>query len=190
MARVLALPVPRVVVPRATGKYLLVILLLVVVGFLTAYPTFLIFMKSFQITRPGEATVWGLKGWEAAFTDPGIKKALITTFALSAVRMTLETGLAIFFAWVITRTDTPFKGGIEFMLWMGYFLPALPMVLGWVLLLDPHYGLINKFLMKVFQLSAAPFNVFSYWGIVWCHLAFSTSVRFLQMTPAFNLRNR
>src|SRR3972149_3533778 len=71
MARVLALPVPRVVVPRATGKYLLVILLLVVVGFLTAYPTFLIFMKSFQITRPGEATVWGLKGWEAAFTDPG-----------------------------------------------------------------------------------------------------------------------
>ena len=59
------------------------------------------------------------------------------------------------------------------------------MTLGWVLLLDPHYGLINKLLMHVFQLSAAPFNLYSYWGIVWCHLAFSTSVRFLLMTPAF-----
>ena len=30
-----------------------------------------------------------------------------------------------------------------------------------------------------------PFDIFSYWGIVWCHIAFSTSVRFLLLTPAF-----
>src|SRR5262249_804971 len=43
----------------------------------------------------------------------------------------------------------------------------------------------NKFLMRVFGLSWAPFDIYSYWGIIWCHLAFSTSVRFLLMTPAF-----
>jgi len=57
--------------------------------------------------------------------------------------------------------------------------------MGWILLLDPYYGLINKFLMYVFALSQPPFDVYSYWGIIWCHLAFSTSVRFLLMTPAF-----
>jgi iron(III) transport system permease protein len=39
--------------------------------------------------------------------------------------------------------------------------------------------------MKVFALSQPPFDIYSYWGIIWCHLAFSTSVRFLLMTPAF-----
>jgi iron(III) transport system permease protein len=57
--------------------------------------------------------------------------------------------------------------------------------MGWILLLDPYYGLINKFLMYLFGLSQPPFDVYSYWGIIWCHLAFSTSVRFLLMTPAF-----
>ena len=47
------------------------------------------------------------------------------------------------------------------------------------------YGLINKFLMYLVGLSQPPFDVYSYWGIIWCHLAFSTSVRFLLMTPAF-----
>ncbi|MCH9009800.1 MAG: iron ABC transporter permease, partial [Chloroflexi bacterium] len=90
-----------------------------------------------------------------------------------------------FFAWAVTRTDLPFKGFIEVALWLGFFLPVLPMTLGWVLLLDPDYGLINKALMYIFGLTKAPLNVFSYWGIVWCHLAFSVSIRFLLLSPAF-----
>jgi iron(III) transport system permease protein len=78
------------------------------------------------------------------------------------------------------------KGFIEMALWLGFFLPLLPITMGWILLLDPHYGLINKFLMRIFALSEAPLNIYSYWGIIWCHLAFSTSVRFMLMTPAFS----
>jgi iron(III) transport system permease protein len=53
------------------------------------------------------------------------------------------------------------------------------------MLLDSRHGLLNVLLMKFFNLSAAPFDVYSYWGIVWCHLTFSTSARFLLITPAF-----
>jgi iron(III) transport system permease protein len=102
------------------------------------------------------------------------------------MRVAITSGLAIFFAWVVTRTDTPLKGFIETMLWLGFFLPLLPMTMGWILLLDPHSGLINKFFMGIFGLSEAPFNIYSFWGIIWCHLAFSTSVRFMLMTPAFS----
>ncbi len=170
---------------RLSWSWIFLPLFITLLVFLLAYPVGLLFVKSFAINRPGQPTALGLEGWIAAFSDPGLPLALANTFSLGALRVAITSVLAIFFAWVVTRTDTPWKGFIELMLWLGFFLPLLPMTLGWVLLLDPHYGLINKFLMKVFQLSTAPFDVYSYWGIVWCHLAFSTSVRFLLMTPAF-----
>jgi iron(III) transport system permease protein len=142
----------------------------------------LLFVKSFVVAG---AYGWTINGWVAAFTDATLPVALGNTFFLAFVRVFITSGLAIFFAWVVTRTNTPLKGFIEVTLWLGFFLPLLPMTMGWILLLDPHYGLINKFFMSVFGLAEAPFDIYSYWGIIWCHLAFSTSVRFILMTPAF-----
>jgi iron(III) transport system permease protein len=163
----------------------LIVLLFATIGFMTAYPVGQIFINSFRVTRPGETASWGLQGWQTAFSDPSIFLALGNTFVLASVRTAISVGLAIFFAWVITRTDTPFKGFIEFMLWLGYFFPTLPMTMGWILLLDPDYGLINKFLQGVFHLASSPFNIYSYSGIIWAHLAYSTCIRFLLITPAF-----
>jgi iron(III) transport system permease protein len=144
----------------------------------------LLLIKSFAASRPGQPTIWGVNGWIEAFTDGNLAIAVGNTFYLAFVRVVITTVLALFFAWVVTRTDTPLKGLIEVVLWLGFFLPLLPMTMGWILLLDPYNGIINKVLMNVFAL-AQPFDIYSYWGIVWCHLAFSTSVRFLLLTPAF-----
>lgn len=152
---------------------------------MTAYPVALIFLKSFALSRPGLPVTWGFQGWVDAFNDRSLLPVLTNTFSLAAVRIAITSVLAIFFCWVVTRTDTPGRRFIEFTLWFGFFLPLLPMTMGWILLLDSHYGLLNRAAIRIFNLSAAPFNVFSYWGIIWCHLAFSTSVRFLLMTPAF-----
>jgi iron(III) transport system permease protein len=163
------------------AAFLLIAFLIV----LFAYPIALLFVKSFVASRPGQPTVWTLNGWIAAFSDGALPVVFGNTFFLAVVRVSITTGLAIFFAWTVTRTDTPLSGLIEIALWVGFFLPLLPMTMGWILLLDPHYGLINKFLVSILGLAEAPFNVYSYWGIIWCHLAFSTSVRFMLMTPAF-----
>ena len=173
---------------KAEGIFWTWFLSLAIVGILAlmlGYPLGLLFAKSFAVSWPGQPTVWGLGGWLAAFNDPGLPWALGNTFLLALARIIITTALAIFFAWVVTRTDTPLKGFIEVVLWLGFFLPLLPMTMGWILLLDPQYGLVNRFLMETLGLSSAPFNVFSFWGIVWCHLAFSTSIRFLLMTPPF-----
>ncbi|HSE88216.1 MAG TPA: iron ABC transporter permease [Candidatus Binatia bacterium] len=171
--------------PRISWTWIPLALLVGVLILILAYPLALLFVKSFVISRPGQPTVWAVNGWVEAFTDVNLAIAIGNTFYLAFVRVIITSVLAIFFAWVVTRTDTPLKGFIEVALWLGFFLPLLPMTMGWILLLDPYYGLINKFLMKVFGLSQAPFDIYSYWGIIWCHLAFSTSVRFLLMTPAF-----
>ena len=171
--------------PRITWTWIPLTLLVGFLFLILAYPLALLFVKSFVISRPGQPTVWAINGWIEAFSDVNLAIAIGNTFYLAFVRVIITSVLAIFFAWVVTRTDTPLKGFIEVTLWLGFFLPLLPMTMGWILLLDPYYGLINKFLMKVFALSQPPFDIYSYWAIIWCHLAFSTSVRFLLMTPAF-----
>ena len=171
--------------PRISWTWIPLALLVGLLILILAYPLALLFVKSFVISRPGQPTVWAANGWVEAFTDVNLAIAIGNTFYLAFVRVIVTSVLAIFFAWVVTRTDTPLKGFIEVALWLGFFLPLLPMTMGWILLLDLYYGLINKFLMKVFALSQPPFDIYSYWGIIWCHLAFSTSVRFLLMTPAF-----
>jgi iron(III) transport system permease protein len=171
--------------PRISWRWLPPALLGALLLLILAYPLGLLFVKSFAVSRPGQPFVWGMGGWVAAFTDVNLAVAIGNTFYLALIRVVLTSALAIFFAWIVTRTDTPLKGFIEVTLWLGFFLPLLPMTMGWILLLDPYYGLINRFLMYVFALSQPPFDIYSYWGIIWCHLAFSTSVRFLLMTPAF-----
>jgi iron(III) transport system permease protein len=182
--------------PALTGKYfnldailnpatLRLFFLIGVIAFFTAYPVTLLFLSSFQISQPGQPIAWGLEGWRMAFSDPSVPPALWNTFILGVTRVAITTVLSVFFAWVITRTDTPGKGFIEFMLWLGFFLPLLPMTLGWILLLDPSYGIANKLLVDWLGLSSGPFNIYSYSGIIWVHLAFSTCVRFMLLTPAF-----
>lgn len=173
-------------VAKLAWSSLFALLLIGVLVALLAYPLVLLFLKSFIVSRPGEPAVWTIQGWIEAFGDAKLPIALGNTFFLAALRVAVTTALAIFFAWVVTRTDTPFKGFIEVALWLGFFLPLLPVTMGWILLLDPQYGLINKWLVNSFGLAEAPFDIYSYWGIVWCHLAFSTSIRFMLMTPAFS----
>jgi iron(III) transport system permease protein len=171
--------------PKISWSWLPLALLVGVLIVILAYPLALLLLKSFVTSRPGQSAVWGLNGWIEAFTDANLAIAIGNTFYLALVRVVISSVLAIFFAWVVTRTDTPLKGLIEVTLWLGFFLPLLPMTMGWILLLDPYNGLINKLLIKGFGLTRPPFDIYSYWGIIWCHLAFSTSVRFLLITPAF-----
>ena len=171
---------------KVAWGWLFTLVLIALLAALLAYPMVLLFLKSFIISRPGQPAVWTIQGWVEAFGDARLPIALGNTFLLAVLRVVVTTALAIFFAWVVSRTDTPFKGFIEMALWLGFFLPLLPVTMGWILLLDPQYGLINKWLVGLFGLAEAPFNIYSYWGIVWCHLAFSTSVRFMLMTPAFS----
>src|SRR5262250_2940658 len=92
-------------------------LLILVVGFLVLTPLFLMVLNSFQIARPGAPIVWGLEGWVKAFTTPGIIKGMYNTFTLAITRQAIALLIGCFFAWLIARTDIPWKGPLEFLFW-------------------------------------------------------------------------
>jgi iron(III) transport system permease protein len=134
-------------------------ILLVVVGFLVLTPLCLMILNSFQTARPGEAISWGFEGWVKAFTTQGIVSAMSNTFSLAITRQSIALLVGSFFAWLIARTDIPMKGTLEFFFWLSFFLPALPETMGWILFLDPKYGLLNQAVMSLGIVSQPLVNI-------------------------------
>ena len=149
-------------------------------------PLTLIFIASFQIAPPGEAAAYGLDGWIRVFTDPSIREALVNTVSLAVTRQFISLVVGIILAWLIARTDMPWKNFLEFMFWLSFFLPALPIAMGWILLLDSERGLMNRWLLLLGLVDHPVFDIYSYWGIIWVHLSASGfGVKVLLLTPAF-----
>jgi iron(III) transport system permease protein len=162
-----------------------IIILIVVVAFLVLTPLFLMILNSFQTARPGQPIVWGMEGWVKAFSTPGIVKAMTNTFTLAITRQAIALLIGAFFAWLVARTDIPMKGTLEFFFWLSFFLPALPETMGWILLLDPKYGLLNQGLINLGIVGQPLFNIYSFWGIVWAHMGGTVSVKVMLLAPAF-----
>lgn len=160
--------------------------LLVLVTLLVAYPVVLILYSSFQVTRPGEAAMLSLDAWRLAFSDATVVAALWNTLSVTFVRQIVSFPLAIAIAWLLARTDIPGHRWLEMLFWVGFFLPTLPVTLGWILMLDPTYGVFNQLLRALVGGQVQPFSIYSFWGIVWTHLMTGTiAVKVMLLTPAF-----
>ena len=86
----------------------------------------------------------------------------------------------------LARTDLPLRNTLEFAFWVTFFLPSLSVTLGWVVLLDPQNGLLNKLALTLPFVTKAPFNIYSFWGIVWAHLSTSSlAIKVMLLTPIF-----
>lgn len=157
-----------------------------VIGFLglTLLPLWAVLQGSFESQNPADGLT--LEGWRTLFSEPRILGALGTTLSLTLVTQLLAMPLAIALAWLLGRTDLPGRNWLEFAFWVSFFLPALAIVQGWTLLLDPHNGVLNRALMNLFDLTQAPLNIYSFGGIVFAHLATTTvSAKVMMLTPAF-----
>ena len=106
-------------------------------------PLLFLLNGSFSLAAPGQAAVYGLNNWVRAFSDPTTLSALWMSFLLSVVRLIPAITLSVLFAWLIARTDMPGGKLIESVCWIAYFVPDFPMVLAWILLLDPNFGFLN-----------------------------------------------
>ena len=74
---------------------------------------------------------------------------------------------------------------LEFGFWVAVFLPTLTVTLGWIMVFDSFNGLANQLWQVLFGVKG-PFNIFSWWGIVWVHLVTGTiPLKVMLLTPAF-----
>jgi len=186
LTQAIAAPGPR----RIELQSVLCTVVLALVALCVVFPIVLVVLQSFQVAAPGQPAAYGLDGWRAALGEPGLRAALVNTFTVTVVRQLLSLPLAVLIAWLLARTDLPGRSWIEFGFWAAFFLPSFTVTLSWVLLLDPDYGLVNALVAKLPFVGKGPFNIYSFWGIVWVHvITGSLTVKVILLTPAFRNMN-
>ena len=149
-------------------------------------PVLFLLWSSLNVAAPGKDAVYSLANWIRGFSDPGTLSALWMSFLLSVVRLIPAMILSVMVAWLIARTDMPGGNTLEFLCWFAYFIPDFPLVLAWILLLDPSFGFLNT-LAGVLPFVEGPiFNPYSFWGIVWVHTS-TNGIWFkvMLLTPVF-----
>lgn len=153
------------------------------VGFVTLVPLGFLVLNSFNTSQLGQEISWGLEGWRQAFGAPQTVSALMYSFLLST-RTFVGIAVAFLISWLLVRARIPAFSFIEFSLWMAWFLPPLSVTIGWIALLDPQYGLVNKLLASMLPFPAK-LNIYSFSGIFWVHLTLLTvPVMTILLTPA------
>ena len=168
------------------AKVLVFALVFGVVGFLVVYPLAFLLVASFEVGPLGQETTIGLANWLVAFTDPGLQSAMVNTLTLTATRQSIALCIGVFLAWLLARTNLPGRTWIEFGFWIAFFVPTLPVLLGWIFLLDGHSGLINRLITSIPGIENSPFEIYSWWGITFAHLMTNTLVvKVMLLTPAF-----
>jgi iron(III) transport system permease protein len=176
--------------PRVSAATALPTLLLIVVAVLTVTPVATALLAGFRDAPPGRP---GAISWEsihasfAVMTQPDVWRILWTTVWLSTVRALLALALAVVLAWIIARTDCPFRNQLEFLLVLSFFFPLLGKVLGWALLLSPQKGYLNQLLrqLPIFDGDTGPLDVFSYGGLIFVSVMGWATLLTIFLVPAF-----
>ena len=158
-------------------------LLIAIVGALTVCPVLMLALGSFSegLTAFGNFTV---KKYVEAYTDPAFFVVMVNTTLFVLGSSTLSTALAIFLAYLNTRTDIPFKFLFGVLSIIPMMIPHLLFSVSWALLLNPSNGLLNLALMQAFSLESAPFNIYSLWGMVLVEGLLDLPIAYLIIAPA------
>lgn len=178
---------------KLSSSNLVLALAVLITLWLLLVPMLLLFLNSIRTGPPSFlGGPWTLRNYAVLFSSPFFYTALVNTVVISVISTLGGLALAIVFAWLIERTDLPFRG----MAWVAVLLPlAIPGVLfalSWMLLLAPRVGLINlvtRALLSFFgvSLEEGPFNIQSLWGIIYLSWMRGVSTIFLMIVGAFRL---
>ena len=172
--------------PSLTWAQVGMLALIGAVGFYVLYPLVLILLNSFNVARLGQVPIYSLQPWIDAWSAPDVFPSLWTTLQLAFWYQLISFPIGIVIAWLLARTNIPCARGLELMFWLSFFVPMLSTTLGWMLLADPRTGVLNQLAVNYLGFKQGPFNVYSFWGIVWVQLmAHTISSKVMLLTPAF-----
>jgi iron(III) transport system permease protein len=140
-------------------------------------------VRSAPIGEPGAA--FTIQNYVKAYFDREFYFLFLNSlhYALGTCVVTFVIGT--FLAWVTERTNTPFKKLFMVMALIPFIIPGILSTISWILLLSPKIGLINIVVKELLWLDAAPFNIYSMWGMIWAEAIHLYPLVFLLMSAAF-----
>ncbi len=157
--------------------------LILIVGFLTVCPVVMLVIGSFSqgFGTFGRFTV---EKYVAAYTDPAFAGILVNTAIFTVGSALVATSLALFLAYVNTRTNIPGKFLFGVISIIPMMIPHILFAVSWVLLLNPSNGILNRWLMEGVGLPRALFNIYSLPGMILVEGLLDLPIAYLIIAPA------
>mgnify|MGYP001095180178 FL=1 len=158
--------------------------LIAIVGFLTLCPVVMLVLGSFS----GELGAFGaftLDKYVAAYTDPAFAEILVSTVIFTLGSALVATGLALFLAYLNTRTNIPGKFMFGVISLIPMMVPHILFAVSWVLLLNPSNGMINLFLRQL-GIEGAALNIYSLTGMILVEGLLDLPIAYLVIAPAMS----
>ena len=144
-----------------------------------AVPVLVIFFNAFWVNGQ-----FNLVDTLKILREPDTYTALLNSLFIASGVTVMSTVIGTFFAWLVTRTDLPFKPAMRVLFLVPFMLPSFIGALAWKMLLSPRAGYINRFLMDVVGLDGPVFDIYTFPGIMAVETMYLFPFVFIQVCGA------
>lgn len=152
----------------------------VIAAILVLYPIYYLLQASLDVGEPDvrPPTAYGLDNYALL---PNYSQIMLNTLgvAFGATVMALVFGFVS--AWILTRTDVPFRGTLRQLMAVPYYVTPLLGALAWNLLGAPESGFINQ-AWRALGASEPLLDITGPVGIAWVMALFEGSVAFVMIS--------
>jgi iron(III) transport system permease protein len=160
-----------------------VVALCVVALVLFVWPIAMLFFGMLRTAPPGQGGRWSTSGLTSALTSWDVWHSFLNSLILSASTVIVSTALAIYLAWLVTRTRTPLRQLVTPVAVLIFAVPPLFYTLSWAMLGEQPVGLIDKALQAI--VGATPVNVQSWYGMIIVGALGATAAEYLLLLGPF-----
>lgn len=144
---------------------------------------------AFQSTSPGApGSELTLENIRQIFSTNTYWQALGNSLWLGFLVSLIAVSLGVTFAWILGRTDVPFRRTLSVLVSLPIFISPFALGIAWVLLGSEKSGLINGILKRFFGESAGFMDIMSFPGLVFVMvLAFAPLAYLFTVGPMLNM---
>ncbi len=121
---------------------------------------------SFTDSAPGNPRlIYTAGNFSEVFSDARTYGTLVNTIGFSSVSLVVALLFGLPIAWLVERTDLRAKSLPFTLMAVGLLIPGFAASMGWLFMLHPRIGVLNRLMMQTLDLAAAPFNIISVAGM-------------------------
>ena len=138
----------------------------------------LVFLMLLPLGAIFRTSLWDEKGFTftrylEVFTNAPFLKAIWNTLIISIWVGAISVVIGGLLAWLVTRTDLPWKKSIRALIMASFVTPPFLGAFAWTLLAGPNAGALNKFYRFVTGSEEALFNIFTMSGLIFVMALYS-----------------
>ena len=148
-------------------------------AFCVLYPVYFLLQAAFDVGEPNARppTAYGFGNFERLSDYTEI---LLNTVVVSLAATVMALVLGFLTAWILNRTDVPFRRTLEQAMAVPYYVTPLLGALAWSLLGSPESGFINQ-IWRAIGFSEPLLDITGPIGIAWVMALFEGSVAFVMI---------